>query len=56
MNESGPRFVGIDLHEAYLMIGAVDAAKQIVLPFPTKICRACAVRAHCTTSARKGEC
>ena len=32
MSESGQRFVGIDLHKAYIMIGAVDASKQVILP------------------------
>ncbi len=30
MSESEPRFVGVDLHKAYIMIGAVDATKQVV--------------------------
>ena len=26
------RFIAIDIHKHYLMIGAIDAAKQVVLP------------------------
>lgn len=32
MNEPAQRFVALDIHKAYLVVGAVDGAKQVVLP------------------------
>jgi len=32
MGETETRFVALDLHKAYLMVGAVDQAQTVVLP------------------------